>query len=108
MIKKVRRAVDHAQHLDHALDAVKGAKLAAKRGKNGKANLARRELSSLDIQILADSAGDKRFVGLEWSVARDKGKVARDDEWFVDGHWFGRRWQLDFQFSEARFSFHTA
>ena len=106
MIREFRGAVDHAEHFDDALDAVKAAEVFAQGRQDGEADLARGRFPASQVHVCAHPAEDQGFVGLKGAVAGDIGHVAGDDQRFVNRDRFGGRRQFEVQFFDARFSTH--
>src|SRR5262249_28729670 len=101
------RAVDHAQHLDHALDAVQAAEGLARRGEQAETHQTRGLRALRHGQLPADLADVGELPVLVGAVAGEEEEVAAAHCPDVGTHRRREGGQLDAELAEPRFCAHA-
>lgn len=108
MVRKIWRAVDHAQDFDHAFDPVQVPEFTSQSGENGEPGLARGELAGLKIQVRADTTGNACPITVDGSMAGHEGEIAHHHQRLVNADGFRGRWEDQTKIAKPGFWIHPS
>src|SRR5262245_47278384 len=106
LVGELGHGVDHAEQLDHVVDAVERAERLARRRQQAETDQPRAPIALLHADVLADLAGEHGALLVARALAGQEQEIAGKPERHVVGDRRRHRWKDDAEFLQARFRTH--